>query len=58
MSQKIGRPLEEREIVHHVNGDTLNNSEQNLEVRLRGGAGNGHGPLSVCPHCGADLLRK
>jgi len=29
---KIGRPLRDSEIVHHINGDTADNSLENLEV--------------------------
>jgi hypothetical protein len=58
MAEHLGRAIEPYEIVHHVDGNTLNNAVSNLEVRLRGGRHQPHGPLSVCPHCGADLLRR
>jgi hypothetical protein len=35
MEQQIGRYLESDEIVHHLDGDRLNNDPSNLEVKKR-----------------------
>jgi hypothetical protein len=32
MAMRIGRPLDSREVVHHVDGDTTNNNITNLEL--------------------------
>ena len=32
MERKIGRPLEKGEVVHHIDGDKTNNSEENLAL--------------------------
>lgn len=36
MEQKLGRPLEPNEDVHHIDGDPLNNDLSNLEVVKHG----------------------
>jgi hypothetical protein len=30
--EKLGRPLTDQEVVHHLDGDILNNHHDNLEV--------------------------
>lgn len=58
MAEHIGRPIKVDEVVHHVNGDTLDNRIENLEVRHRGTPEDyHHGYLTVCPRCGYDLYR-
>lgn len=32
MEQKLGRPLTDSEVVHHINGDVLDNTPENLEL--------------------------
>ena len=59
MAEHLGRPLRKDELIHHKNGDPLDNRLDNLEVRLRGVPEDyHHGPLSVCPQCGYDLFSR
>jgi HNH endonuclease len=55
MAELLGRPIRKDEVIHHRNGDSLDNRPENLEVRQRGGADQYHGPLRACPYCGHDL---
>ena len=55
MSEFVGRPIKEDEIIHHKNGITSDNRIDNLELRLRHGQEKPHGPLTACPHCGHAL---
>lgn len=53
MAQKLGRPLLKNETVHHLDGDILNNSISNLQ--LRSGA-HGPGVAYLCMDCGSDKI--
>lgn len=43
MEQTLGRPLEQWEDVHHINGDKTDNRPENLEILPRGTHGTLHG---------------
>lgn len=62
---EIGRLLEEDEVVHHINGDKLDNSPDNLAVMKRPEHGILHGIICkkmrvvlLCPHCGKAFVRR
>jgi len=55
MSEKLGRPLEKDEVVHHLDGNSLNNNPDNLQLMTRGGRNKFHGIPLKCPQCGYEL---
>ena len=55
VEQLLGRPLEENEVVHHINGDKTDNRLENLRVMERGEHTRLH-KTGVTP--GADTVKK
>ena len=50
MAKHIGRPLEDYETVHHIDGDTARNNIENLQLRI---GRHGKGSAYECLDCGS-----
>lgn len=55
MARHIGRPLEEHETVHHIDGNKLNNSVENLQLRS---GKHGKGVILQCADCGSHNINS
>jgi len=62
IEQKIGRPLRNDEIIHHINGDSRDNRLENLEITNYKKHSNHHNRLKretfKCDWCKKDFLMR
>lgn len=59
MAKVIGRNLTAQQVVHHVNGNKLDNRPENLELMLKHEHDRKPKPPRkpiACPHCGGEII--
>lgn len=62
MEEKLGRPLEPYEDVHHIDGDCENNDPDNLKIELHGEHQRLHNSnkyedkIAICQVCGKEFI--
>ena len=54
VAKKLGRPLDKKESVHHIDGSRKNNEIDNLQLRS---SSHGAGVVHVCQNCGSKNVK-